>query len=128
MAEFVSAEEAVKHILSGMRVFVHGSAATPRVLLESLVARRNELHNVELTAITTIGMPDLLAAGKETFFINSLFVSKDVRDAVNSDIGDYAFRSRNTGARRSPHPRIRTRQARVLFPWHVCRRRPLRGA
>ncbi len=87
--KFVSAEEAVKHIKSGQRVFVHGSAATPTVILHALVERKNELRNVELVSISTIGIDlnDESLGGH--FFINSFFVSESVRIAVNSNRGDY---------------------------------------
>jgi hypothetical protein len=48
-------QEAVKQIKSGHRVFVHGGAATPSVLLKALFKRKNELNNVELVSITTLG-------------------------------------------------------------------------
>ncbi|MDQ3142735.1 MAG: 4-hydroxybutyrate CoA-transferase [Bacteroidota bacterium] len=87
---YESADEAIKAIKSGDRVFVHGSAATPIHLLLSLSKRSHELKNVELISISTLGdgifnQPDF---GK-SFFINSLFVSKNVRDVVNSEHGDY---------------------------------------
>ena len=87
---YQTAEEAVKIISSGNRVFVHGSAATPLHLLKALFKRKTELKNVELVSITTLGdgifeEPDF----GDSFFINSLFVSKNVRDAVNSEHGDY---------------------------------------
>ena len=87
---YQSADEAVKAIKSGHRVFVHGSAATPLHLLKALLKRSHELKNVELISISTLGdglfnQPDF---GK-SFFINSFFVSKNVRDIVNSEHGDY---------------------------------------
>lgn len=87
---FSSADDAVKQITGNSRVFVHGSAATPQTLLKALFRRKNELSNVELVSITTMGdfdlTPELLG---ESFFINSLFVSKSVREAVNTRKGDY---------------------------------------
>lgn len=87
---YQSAEEAVKVVQSGQRVFIHGSAATPLALLEALFKRGPELRNVELVSITTLGdaafnNPDF----GRSFFMNSLFVSKNVRDLVNSPHGDY---------------------------------------
>ncbi|MFC4872930.1 acetyl-CoA hydrolase/transferase family protein [Negadavirga shengliensis] len=85
-----TAEEAVKIINSHQRVFVHGSAATPSVLLQALTERKEELENVEIVAITTLGdMPLTGADCRGSFFINSLFVSENVRKAVNSDQGGY---------------------------------------
>jgi acyl-CoA hydrolase len=85
-----SAQEAVSCIKSGQRVFVQGSAATPQTLLRALFERRNELRNVEIVSITTLGDiewdPDVLGS---SFFVNSLFVSSNVRRMVNGPAGDY---------------------------------------
>jgi acyl-CoA hydrolase len=86
----MKAEEAVRIIQSGQRVFVHGSAATPLHLLRALLDRTGELQNVELVSISTFGdkifdRPDFA----QSFFMNSLFVSANVRELVNSDSGDY---------------------------------------
>jgi acyl-CoA hydrolase len=87
--KFVSAEEAVKHVSSGNRVFIHGSAATPKVLLKALVDRKKELKNVELVSVSTVGFDLNDESFEGHFFINSLFVSESVRKAVNSSRGDY---------------------------------------
>ncbi len=86
----VSAEEAVKIIQSGNRVFVHGSAATPMHVLEAMQNRYAELNKVELVSITTFGNISFNDPKyKNSFFINSLFVSENTRAVVNSDHGDY---------------------------------------
>lgn len=89
-AAYVTADEAVSRIQSGQRVFVQGSAATPLHLLHALARRAPELHKVEIVSITTLGdmgipHPDF----PESFYFNSLFVSANVREAVNDDRGDY---------------------------------------
>lgn len=88
--EFYSAEDAVKSIRSGQRIFVHGSASTPVQLLKALFKRSAELKNIELVSVSTLGddifnFPDF----GNSFFMNSLFVSQNVRGIVNSDHGDY---------------------------------------
>ena len=86
----LSAEQAVMVIQSGYRVFIHGSAATPIHLIKALQARHAELRNVELVSITTLGelnFNDPLY--RDSFFINSLFVSENTRAIVNTDHGDY---------------------------------------
>jgi acyl-CoA hydrolase len=87
--KYVSAVEAVKHILSNTGVFIHGSAATPLTLVQAMVDRKSDLRIVELTSISTLGYDlnslDLLGH----FYINSFFVSESVRQAVNSTRGDY---------------------------------------
>ncbi len=90
MYQYTSAAEAVKHVKSDQRIFIHGSAATPTFLLHALAARKEELRNVEVVSISTLGemplaSPDCLGS----FFMNSLFVSENVRQAVNSEQGGY---------------------------------------
>lgn len=85
-----SAEEAVKVIKSGDRVFIHGGAATPMMLLDALFKRADELSNVELVSLSTLGN-GVFDRSKfpGSFFLNSLFVSDNVRGIANSDGGDY---------------------------------------
>jgi len=90
VVNYSTAENAVKEIESGQRVFVHGSASTPLSLLKALFKRSGELKNVELVSITTLGddlfnNPDF----GTSFFMNSLFVSQNVREIVNGTNGDY---------------------------------------
>lgn len=88
--KYISAEDAVKIVQSGNRVFIHGSAATPLKLLHSLMDRGGEITNVELVAISTFGVIDWNRKEvRDNFYLNSLFVSANVRDWVNSDHGDY---------------------------------------
>jgi acyl-CoA hydrolase len=74
--KYTSAEEAMKSIQSGMRVFIHGSAATPIHLIQAMQQRHAELKNVELVSITTLGEVDFdNPLFEKSFFVNSLFVS-----------------------------------------------------
>jgi acyl-CoA hydrolase len=74
---YKSAEEALSIIKSGDRVFIQGSAATPQFLIRKLAERAPELRNVEIVSITTYGeMPIAEEQYKDSFFINSLFVSE----------------------------------------------------
>ncbi|HRI34930.1 MAG TPA: 4-hydroxybutyrate CoA-transferase, partial [Saprospiraceae bacterium] len=50
-----SAEHAVNRINSGNRVFFQGGVATPTSLMKALFKRKNELKNVELLSISTLG-------------------------------------------------------------------------
>lgn len=88
--KYMSAEEALSVVQSGNRVFIHGSAATPVPLVKAMQERHNELRDVELVSITTMGdlnFENPLYAG--SFFFNSLFVSAATRKVVNSMDGDY---------------------------------------
>lgn len=87
---FTNPELALSHIRSGQRVFVHGSAATPSRLLEILVQRADRLSDVELVFISVFGeFPPARPEYKNSFKLNSLFVSGPVRSAVNEGRGDY---------------------------------------
>ncbi len=90
MKKYITAEEAVKVIKSGDRVFIHGGAAVPHHLLEKMVERAPELFDVELVSVSLQGQA-LFADKKykDNFRINSLFVSQNIREAVNDGRGDY---------------------------------------
>lgn len=88
--KYTSADEAVKLVKSGDRVFLHGSAATPIYIINALQKRYNELKDVELISITSLG--DVCFDKPEfagSFFFNSLFVSANTRSVANSANGDY---------------------------------------
>ncbi|HEX5169373.1 MAG TPA: acetyl-CoA hydrolase/transferase C-terminal domain-containing protein [Cyclobacteriaceae bacterium] len=90
MKTYISADEALKKIKPGDRVFIHGGAATPHYLLKKLVERAPELWNVELVSISQQGEAAFTDKKyKDSFRINSLFVSANVREAVNDGRGDY---------------------------------------
>ncbi|MGC3944362.1 MAG: acetyl-CoA hydrolase/transferase C-terminal domain-containing protein [Chryseolinea sp.] len=87
---YVTGEEAVKLVKPGQRIFVHGGAATPHYLLKKLAERSAELWNVEVISISLQG--DAVIADKkykDSFRINSLFVSQNIREAVNDGRADY---------------------------------------
>ncbi|WP_312075623.1 acetyl-CoA hydrolase/transferase C-terminal domain-containing protein [Chryseobacterium sp.] len=90
MYNYISAEEAVYIVKSGNRVFFHGSACTPNHLIDELARQSHRLDQVEVVSITQQGKVEVAKPEyKDKFFINSLFVSAPVRDAVNSDRGDF---------------------------------------
>jgi acyl-CoA hydrolase len=87
---YTKAEDAVKLIAPGQRVFVHGGAATPHYLLREIAKRSKELWNIELVNISLQG--DAILTDKkyrDSFRMNSLFVSQNVREAVNNGRADY---------------------------------------
>ncbi len=87
---YVTPSEAIASIQSGMRVFVHGSAATPLVLLQALQNEYERFNSTELISISTLGeLPFTRESLSGHFFLNSLFVSGNIREWVNSDLGDY---------------------------------------
>jgi acyl-CoA hydrolase len=87
---YVSAEEAIRQIQSGDRVFIHGSGATPQLLLKALATHSDHLKRVEMIAVSTMGELEIAKpAFKDRFYFNSLFVSENIRAAVNGPNGEY---------------------------------------
>lgn len=88
--KIVTPAEAVSVVKSGNRVFFHGAAMTPNILIDALCERYEELENVQIISIHTEGdakygrLPYSAA-----FNINSCFVGSNVRNAVNHIQGDY---------------------------------------
>lgn len=85
-----SADEAVKIIQSGDRVFVHGGAATPAQLVIAMTNRAPELRGVEVVHIHTEGpAPYAKPAVSESFRTNAMFIGANVREAVAEGVADY---------------------------------------
>lgn len=87
-----SPDEAVQIIQSGMKVFVHGGAATPGPLLDALARRGQEaqLKDVKLIHIHTEGHDQVVSPEFEGIFrSNSLFTGANCRKAVNEGRADY---------------------------------------
>jgi len=85
-----SVDDPMKLIESGNRVFIHGGAATPHFLLRKLTEQSHRLWDIELISISTQGEAVFAEHQyKDNFRINSLFVSQNIRQAVNDGRGDY---------------------------------------
>lgn len=90
MNKFITANEAVKFVKSGDRVFIHSVAAAPTVLIRALTERKDELKNVELVHLHTEGEAPYAAPElAESFRVNAFFVCGNVRKAVNEGRADY---------------------------------------
>ncbi len=89
-AKTSSADDAVAVVQSGERVFVHGSCATPHVLIDALVRRAPDLRDVCVTHLHTAGPAPYTAPEMEASFRHeALFVGANVREAVNAGRADY---------------------------------------
>lgn len=87
---YVSAEEALRPIESGHRVFVHGSAVTPTAMMKALADQKDRLRGVELVFISVYGPMYVDQPGmEEHFHLNALFVSASIREAVDAGRADY---------------------------------------
>ncbi len=85
-----TAKEAVNMVKSGDTVFLQGSAATPVTLINALGDRADELRKVGIVSISTLGDMCLSKPEyEESFYFNSVFVSQNIRKAVNGGMGNY---------------------------------------
>jgi acetyl-CoA hydrolase len=83
-------DEAVKVIKSGDRVFLTGNASVPLPLLDALVRRAPQLQGVEVCHPLTICPADYVAPEMAGHLrINSMFISANVRRAVNEGRADF---------------------------------------
>lgn len=84
-----SADDAVACVRSGMRVFIHGAAATPTPLIEAL-ARRTDLDNITLYHLHTSGpAPFATPEQQGRFFSVSLFTGPPLRAAIDDGRADF---------------------------------------
>jgi acetyl-CoA hydrolase len=85
-----TAEEAVKAVQSGDRIFLTGNCSVPHKLLQALVARAPELAEVEICHALTIGSSDYVASEMEGHLrVNALFIGPNVRKAVQEGRADF---------------------------------------
>jgi acyl-CoA hydrolase len=84
------ADEAVRLIESGDRVYLHEVAMTPHELLDALVRRNSDLSGVEVISLHTEGpAPHVVPEFAGSFRHNALFVGANMRAAVNDGRADY---------------------------------------
>ncbi len=84
-----TADDAVACVRSGMRVFIHGAAATPTPLIEAL-ARRTDLEHVTLYHLHTSGPAPFATPEQEgRFFSVSLFTGPPLRAAIDDGRADF---------------------------------------
>jgi 4-hydroxybutyrate CoA-transferase len=89
-SKVVSAEDAVKVIESGQRVYVGVGSGAPQVLLNALVNRTNELRAVEMVHVLIFGSaPHLQPEHAASFRHRALFIGDNARAAVQSGRADF---------------------------------------
>ncbi|HAX70465.1 MAG TPA: 4-hydroxybutyrate CoA-transferase [Anaerolineae bacterium] len=85
-----TAEEAVKVIKSGDRVFLTGNVSVPQTLLAALVKHAPNVQNVEICQALTVGSADYVAPEMEGHLrVNSMFISANIRKAVQEGRADF---------------------------------------
>jgi len=86
----MTAEEAVKSVQSGNRVFMTGNVSVPQTLLAALVKHAPELQNVEICQALSVGPADYVNPAMEGHLrVNTLFISANVRSAVQEGRADF---------------------------------------
>ncbi len=89
-SRLTTAEEAVKPIQSGQRVFLTGNCSVPQKLLEALVQRARSLEDVEIVQVLTVGpAPHADPEMQGHLRVNTLFISPNVRQAVHEGRADF---------------------------------------
>ena len=87
---YISAEEAAQKIRSGQRVFLTGNCSVPQAFTQALVDRYEELQNVELVQLLDLGPTKAISPEMSGHIrINSVFISSNVRKAVNNGLADF---------------------------------------
>ncbi len=86
----VSAEEAVRKIETGQRLFLTGNCSVPKKVLAALVDYAPNLENVEICHALTVGPADYVAPRMEGHLrVNTMFISGNIRQAVNEGRADF---------------------------------------
>ena len=89
-SRITTAEEAVKVIQSGMRIFLTGNVSVAQKVLGALVEYAPNLKDVEICQALTIGPADYVNPGMEEHLrVNTLFISHNVRKAVQEGRADF---------------------------------------
>jgi 4-hydroxybutyrate CoA-transferase len=86
----VTAEEAVKHIKDGDRLFLTGNVSVPNMLLNALVDYAPNLKDVEICQALTVASSNYVAPQMTGHLrVNSIFVSGNIRQAVQEGRADF---------------------------------------
>jgi acyl-CoA hydrolase len=85
-----TADEAIRVVKSGDRVYLHQGCAQPDSLIDAMLRRSPELRNVEIVHCATMGKADYTLPQYEGHFRhNALFIGANVREAVQQGRADY---------------------------------------
>jgi len=84
------ADEAMKCVQSGMRVYIQPGCAEPETLVEALMRRGPYVRDVEIVHMMTMGCAPYVAREMEGHFRhNAMFIGGNVREAINEGRADY---------------------------------------
>ena len=89
-SKIVTAEEAVRKIQSGQRVFLTGNCSTPQTVLAALVKHAPHLKDVEICQALSVGPADYVSPEMENHLrVNTMFISANIRKAVQEGRADF---------------------------------------
>jgi len=85
-----TAQDVVRTVKSGNRIFLSGNASVPQKVLDALVAYAPNLNNVEIVQVLTVGTSDYVKPEMQGHLrVNSMFISADIRKAVQDGRADF---------------------------------------
>ncbi|MBJ6802230.1 bifunctional acetyl-CoA hydrolase/transferase family protein/GNAT family N-acetyltransferase [Geomonas propionica] len=88
--KLTTADEAVRQIQSGWRVFLGSGCAVPQTLLAALVRNAGSFHDLELIQLLAFGTADYFTSRHLGHLRhNSFFISSQIREAVCDGRADY---------------------------------------
>ena len=84
------ADTVMASISSGDRIYLGGGAGVPKVLIDGLTRRANQLKDVEITHILTFAdAPYAQPEFQDSIRVNALFIGPNVREAVQKGQADF---------------------------------------
>ena len=87
-----TAEEALRCVQSGMRVYIQPGCAEPETLVDALIQRAPFVQDVEIVHMMTMGKAPYVAPEMAGHFRhNAVFIGGNVREAVNEGRAAVAF-------------------------------------
>ena len=85
-----TADDALRCVQSGMRVYIQPGCAEPETLVEALLKRAPFVHDVEVVHMLTLGNADYVKPEMAGHFRhNAMFIGRNVREAINDGRADY---------------------------------------
>ena len=88
--KLTTAEQALQVIKSGDNVYIHPGCAVPEILVDAMAARAEDLTDVKVHHILTVGESSYVRPGMEKHFRhNALFIGANARKVVNEGLADF---------------------------------------
>ncbi len=85
-----TADEALRCVRSGMRVYIQPGCAEPEALVEALMRRGPFVRDVEIVHMMTMGVAPYVSPEMAGHFRhNAMFIGANVRQAINDGRADY---------------------------------------